>query len=73
MSHILLGLAIAGLLVALLWLFGSGEATDVPRDSDVDSELLEAEEEVQDLDAFSTPEDADDDLPDWGPGVPRTP
>jgi hypothetical protein len=38
---------------------------------DVD-ELSEAEEEVRDLDAFATPEDAKDDLPDWGPGTPKS-
>lgn len=39
----------------------------------VDREVLEAaEEEVRELDAFSTPEDADDELPDWGPGAPKT-
>jgi hypothetical protein len=39
----------------------------------VDREILnEAEDEVRDLDAFTSPEEADDDLPDWGPGVPKT-
>jgi hypothetical protein len=41
-------------------------------DEDVDRETLEhAEDEVRDLDAFAAPEDADDDLPDWGPGAPK--
>ena len=35
-------------------------------------ELEEAEEEVRDLDAFTSPEDAKDDLPDWGPGTPKS-
>lgn len=35
-------------------------------------ELEAAEKEVQDLDAFATPEDAEEDLSDWGPGAPRT-
>ena len=34
-------------------------------------ELAEAEEEVRELDALATPEDATEALPDWGPGVPR--
>ena len=36
------------------------------RDED---ELRAAEEEVRDLDAFATPEDAEEQLPDWGPGT----
>ena len=32
--------------------------------------LEEAEEEVRDLDTFADPDDAEEDLPDWGPGVP---
>ena len=41
-------------------------------DDDVDRDVLEAaEEEVRDLGAFTAPEDADDELPDWGPGAPR--
>ena len=38
------------------------------RDADV---LADAEAEVRDLDALTTPEEASDTLPDWGPGVPR--
>jgi hypothetical protein len=34
-----------------------------------DAELRAAEEEVRDMNAFATPEDADDQLPDWGPGA----
>jgi len=39
--------------------------------TDEDEELAQAEEEVRDLGAMATPEDAATDLPDWGPGVPR--
>ena len=35
-------------------------------------ELEEAEDEVRDLDAFTTPEEAQEDLPDWGPGTPKS-
>ena len=43
-----------------------------PDEHDVDRDVLEsAEQEVRDLDAFSAPEDAEDELPDWGPGAPR--
>ena len=41
---------------------------------DIDHEVLEeAEREVRDLDSSVTPEDADDHLSDWGPGVPKPP
>ena len=36
-----------------------------------DEELTRAEDEVRDLDVMTTPEDAERQLPDWGPGVPR--
>jgi hypothetical protein len=39
--------------------------------TDEDEELAEAEDEVRELDAMATPEDAAEQLPDWGPGVPR--
>jgi hypothetical protein len=41
-------------------------------DPDTDHEVLsEAEEEVRGVDAFASPEDAEEDLPDWGPGAPK--
>jgi hypothetical protein len=43
---------------------------ELDRNEDED-ELAEAEEEVRNLDAMATPEEADQHLPDWGPGVPR--
>ena len=27
--------------------------------------------EVRDVDALASPEDAEEDLPDWGPGAPK--
>lgn len=43
-----------------------------PDDDSIDrATLAEAEEEVRDLDAFLAPQDADDELPDWGPGAPK--
>jgi len=42
------------------------------RSAPIDRDVLEqAEEEVRGLGTFTTPEDAEDDLPDWGPGAPR--
>jgi hypothetical protein len=68
-----LALLLAG---AVLWLVRrTRRAATVRRrdDADVDRDVLEAaEREVRDLDAFSTPDDAEDHLPDWGPGAPRT-
>lgn len=73
-----LGFVFLVLLVAavLVWLLGRPSASvgnNEFDEDDVDREILEeAEDEVRDLDAFTSPEEADDDLPDWGPGVPKT-
>lgn len=72
------GLVFVILLVvaALVWLVGRPRpavSQEDAEDADVDREILEeTEDEVRDLDAFTSPEDAEDDLPDWGPGVPKT-
>jgi len=72
-----LGVVFLILLVAavMVWLIGRPRASvrnDGIGGANVDREILEeAEDEVRDLDAFTSPEDADDDLPDWGPGVPK--
>lgn len=34
-------------------------------------ELDAAEREVRDLDALTSPEEANEQMPDWGPGAPR--
>ena len=34
-------------------------------------ELSRAEQELADLNAMATPEDAAEELPDWGPGAPK--
>ena len=46
--------------------------TELDRTEDED-ELAQAEDEVRDLDVLTTPEDAEQQLPDWGPGAPRKP
>ena len=66
----------AGVLIAvfagvLLWLVLAPTSRRRTAGRPVDEETLNAEQEVQDLDAFTTPEDADDELTDWGPGVPN--
>jgi hypothetical protein len=61
------------LVGAMLWIVRNRArerpGPDDERDEWEDKELRDAEEEVRNLDAFATPEDADDQLPDWGPGA----
>jgi len=55
---------------AVLWL--ARRRPPASRDAVYDPDMLrEAEDEVRDLNAFATPEDAEDELPDWGPGAPK--
>ena len=74
---------LAVLAAALMWLLGGGrlfrrsepaEAEGDPAgDPDTDPDLLaEAEDEVRGIDAFTTPDAAREDLPDWGPGAPKS-
>ena len=56
----------------LAWLLLAPFAGRRARHHEVDTEMLEAaEEEVRDLGMQVSPEDVDDELPDWGPGVPQ--
>ena len=49
-----------------------GRRTGRSDGDDVDYGILEeAEEELNRLSNSASPEDADDELPDWGPGVPK--
>lgn len=66
---IVLGIILVALTAALAWLF----LAPAPRPSVPNEELEAAEEEMRDLGAMTSPEDADDQLPDWGPGVPKGP
>jgi hypothetical protein len=62
------------LIVAVIgwWLRRAGRLNRSDPDEDIDRELLdEAEEEVRDLGTFTTPDEADDELPDWGPGTAK--
>lgn len=45
----------------------SADPGDIDRD-----ELEEAEREVRDLGTFTTPEEAEEQMPDWGPGAGGT-
>jgi hypothetical protein len=66
----MLGVMIAVLAGILLWLALGARHRD-GQEPEVDEETRIAEQEVRDLDAFTSPEDADDELPDWGPGTPK--
>ena len=64
-------LGVAVLLAGIGWLIRRpGRTSAEPDDRDPEA-LANAEAEVRDVDALATPEDARDDLPDWGPGTPR--
>lgn len=61
-----------GIVALIVWIFSSKRGVIAPPSGDVDAETLaEAEREVRDLDAFTGPDEADDQLPDWGPGAPK--
>ncbi|MFQ6046229.1 MAG: hypothetical protein ACE5PT_07710 [Gemmatimonadales bacterium] len=68
---VILGIIIAVLLGVLAWLFFSSGG-ETPSDGIAGAETREAEDEVQELDAFATPDEAEEELPDWGPGAPKT-
>jgi len=63
-----LGLAVLALIGGLLVLLRRPAHTPEPDDRDQDV-LEAAEREVRDLGALKSPEDADDELQDWGPGT----
>ncbi len=77
-SPLALIVLLAALAAGLAWLLTGGRLPhrakpgDVVADPDTDHEVLsEAEEEVRGVDAFASPDDAEEDLPDWGPGAPK--
>ncbi len=68
---------LALLVVALAWLLGLPRRADptgsvASQHDEVDEETLEeAERELDDLDAMTSADEADEELPDWGPGAPK--
>jgi cytoskeletal protein RodZ len=62
---------IAALLGALVWLLMGARSNSGSPELEND-ETREAEDEVQDLDAFTSPDEAEEELPDWGPGAPKS-
>ncbi len=69
----MIGVVIAVLAGVLLWLLLAPPNRERERmaESRLEEETISAEQEVRDLDALTTPEDADDELTDWGPGAPK--
>ena len=66
---VILGLII---VVSVVLFIGPKRIPSREPHEDVDEDVLrEAEDEVRDLDAMKSPDEADDSLPDWGPGVPK--
>jgi hypothetical protein len=62
------------LLAVFYWLVKrpKGRPRPVPRRGEVDDETLAAaEDEVRDVDPFASPEEAEEELRDWGPGAPK--
>jgi hypothetical protein len=67
-----LALGLVVLVVAVKWLMEGGRSNGRDREPEIDhEELSEAEREVRDLDSSVAPDDADEQLRDWGPGAPR--
>ena len=68
----LVGAVLTGLLLlgVGVWLTRRSGAPPPASPDDIDRDELDAaEREVRDLDVLASPEEADDALPDWGPGV----
>jgi len=68
-----IGVVIAVLAGVLLFLLLAPPSSALRRtvESRLDEETVASEQEMRDLDALTTPEDADGKLPDWGPGAPK--
>ena len=67
---LLLLLAIAFIAFVAIPPRANSSAVEPTDDIDLD-ELTRAENELDELDATTSPEDAADKIPDWGPGVPK--
>ena len=69
----MIGVVIAVLAGVLLFLLLAPPSSARRRtvESRLDEETVASEQEMRDLDALTTPENADGELPDWGPGAPK--
>lgn len=69
-------LLLVALLAALAWFLRRPTdqiVDDPPSDDDIDYEVLGgAEAELKDLDVLTSQDEAEGELPDWGPGAPRS-
>ncbi|MFQ5549697.1 MAG: hypothetical protein ACE5FJ_00495 [Gemmatimonadales bacterium] len=69
------GLVLLLVAAVLLWLFVRPRRSDrsaTAKPDDIDrNELAAAESELEDLRWDVTPEEADESIPDWGPGAPK--
>ncbi len=64
-------LSVVLLLAVLLVIPRRPTATSQSSSIEDEAELNRAEEDLADLDVMTTPEEAIEELPDWGPGAPK--
>ncbi len=69
----MVGLLVFAFAGVLIWLLLAPARSRLSRHAVDPAKLESAEREMQELDASVSPEDADDEFPDWGPGVPKQP
>jgi hypothetical protein len=66
-------LSVVLLLAVLLVIPRRPTATSQSSSIEDEAELTRAEDDLADLDVMTTPEEAIEELPDWGPGAPKYP
>jgi flagellar biosynthesis/type III secretory pathway M-ring protein FliF/YscJ len=71
MTLLVVFLIVVLILAVLLVIPRRSSATSQSSAVEDEEELTRAEEDVADLNAMITPEEATEELPDWGPGVPK--
>ncbi len=71
MTLLVLFLIVVLILAVLLVIPRRPSATSQSSAVGDEEELTRAEEDLADMDAMITPEEALEELPDWGPGAPK--
>ena len=71
MTLLVVFLIVVLILAVLLVIPRAPSATSQSSAVEDEEELSRAEEDLADLDAMITPEEATEELPDWGPGAPK--
>ena len=67
----LFAILVVAAIATALWRRLNSNRT-VSKNEDIDEKILsEAESELDDVSAFSSPEEAAEEIPDWGPGAPK--